>query len=63
MGSSATEKKRSVKIKLSLSTPRRQIGGAEVERHSFLTWTLDGGEWTTTRPGRFIPQVNNPSSH
>lgn len=63
MGSSATVKEGSVKVKLSMFTPRRQIGGAEIKRHSFLTWALDGGEWANSRPDHFIPQVNNPSSH
>jgi hypothetical protein len=31
---------------LFLSTPWRLIGGAEVELHSFLIWTLDGGDWS-----------------
>jgi len=60
MGCSVTGKKGSVKVKVSMFKPRRQIGGAEVERHSFLTWALDGGEWATSSSGRFIPQVNNP---
>jgi len=29
--------------------------GAEVYLHSFLTWAVDGGEWLTSRPGRFTP--------
>ena len=41
-------------IKLSLSTPKRHIGGAEVQLHSFLTSSLDGREWSTSRPSRFI---------
>ena len=29
--------------------------GIEVYLHLFLTSTLDGCEWLTSRPGRFIP--------
>jgi hypothetical protein len=29
--------------------------GMEVYLHSFLTSALDGGEWLTSRPGRFTP--------
>jgi len=28
----------------------------DVEFHIFLTSALDGGEWSTSRPGRFIPR-------
>jgi hypothetical protein len=41
--------------KFSLSTPWRYIGGVEVYVHVSLTSALDGGEWLTSRPGRFIP--------
>ena len=37
------------------STPIMRIGGAEVQPHSFLTWTLYGDMWLNSRPGRFIP--------
>ena len=30
-------------------------GGAEVLFHSFLTLAVDGGEWSTSLPGRFNP--------
>jgi hypothetical protein len=40
-------------VKLSLSTPRRHIGEVEVQLHSFLTSALDGGEWSSSSPGRF----------
>jgi hypothetical protein len=36
--------RREVKVKLSLSTLRRNIRGVEVQLHSFLTLALDGGE-------------------
>jgi len=29
--------------------------GGEVQLHSVLTLTLDGGQWSTSHPGRFIP--------
>jgi hypothetical protein len=44
-----------VKAKLSLSTPRRRIVGVEVQLHSFLTSALDGGKWSTSSFGHFIP--------
>jgi len=28
-----------------------------------LTSALDGGEWSPSRPGRFIPGVRAPSTH
>jgi hypothetical protein len=33
------------KVEWSLSMPRRHIGGAEVQLHSFTASALDGGEW------------------
>jgi hypothetical protein len=36
-------------VNLSLSTPRRRVGGVEVLLYSFLTSALDGGEWLTSR--------------
>jgi hypothetical protein len=30
--------------------------GVEVESCSFLTSELDGGDWSTSWPGRFIPE-------
>jgi hypothetical protein len=42
-------------VKLSLSTPWRHTGRAEVLLHLFLTSTLDGGEWSNSFPGRFTP--------
>jgi hypothetical protein len=39
-------------------------GGIEVQLHSFLTSALDGGEWSTSRLGRFTPgkECQYPSS-
>ena len=30
----------------------KECGGVEVQLHSFLTWALDGAEWSALRPGR-----------
>jgi len=37
-----------VKVKLSLSTPLRYVGGVEVQLHSIFILVLDGGEWSTS---------------
>jgi hypothetical protein len=37
--------------------------GVEVQLHGFLTSTLDGGERSASRPGRFIPTERVPSTH
>jgi hypothetical protein len=31
--------------------------GVEVSLHAFLTSTLDGGEWSASRPGRCTPSI------
>jgi len=31
-------------------------GGVEVYLHTFLTSTLDGGDWSASRLGRFYPR-------
>jgi hypothetical protein len=59
-----------IKIKLSLCflfnrAPRHE-GLLEEWRHSSthsLTWALDGGEWSASRPGRFIPRERAPVTH
>ena len=38
-----------------MSTTWRPVAGVEVYLHSFLTSAVDGGEWSTSRPGRFTP--------
>jgi hypothetical protein len=43
--------------------PWKRIGGVEVWFHEFLTSALDGGEWSTSRPGRFIPGVRASGSY
>jgi hypothetical protein len=50
----------SQKVKFSLSTPLRHIGGVEVWLHSFLTSELDGGEWLTSRPRPLYPRKRTP---
>ena len=45
-----------LKVKVSLCTPRRRIGGVGVLFHSFLTSELDGGDWSALCPYRFQPQ-------
>jgi len=30
--------------------------GVELQRHAFLTSALEGGEWSASHPGRFIPR-------
>jgi hypothetical protein len=48
-----------VKVKLPLRLTKHHIlktyGRVEVQLHAFLTSALDGGEWSRSRPGRFIP--------
>ena len=41
--------------------PWKHTGAAKVQLHSFLTWALDGGEWSTARPGHST-QGKNPST-
>jgi hypothetical protein len=35
--------------------PWRRIGEVDVELHAFLNSTIDGGEWSVSRSGRFTP--------
>jgi hypothetical protein len=37
--------------------------GVEVYLHAFLTSALDGGEWSTSRPGLFNPREKEPDTH
>jgi hypothetical protein len=37
--------------------------GAEIQLHAFLTSELDGGEWSASRPGRFIPTERTRGTH
>jgi hypothetical protein len=38
-------------------------GGVDVQIHIFLFSALVGGEWSASRPGRFIPGERAPGSH
>jgi hypothetical protein len=38
----------------------KAYGGADVQIHIFLTSTLDGGEWSVSRPWRFTPAERAP---
>jgi hypothetical protein len=48
------------KVKLSLWLTKchdmKMYWGVEVKLHVFLTSTLDGGEWSASNSGRFIPE-------
>jgi hypothetical protein len=37
--------------------------GVEVYLHAFLTSALDGGEWSTSRHGRFTPRERALGTH
>jgi hypothetical protein len=56
-----------VKVKLSLCLTKHHdmqvYWGAEVYLHAFLTSALDGGEWSSSRPGRFIPRERARGTH
>jgi hypothetical protein len=38
----------------------KAYGGVDVQIHIFLTSALVGGEWSTSRPGRFTPGKEPP---
>jgi hypothetical protein len=44
-----------VKVKQSLYTSWRRLGGEEYSSYSFSTSALDGGEWSASRSGRSLP--------
>jgi len=46
----------SLPLRFSSSTPWRHIGSVEGYLQSFLTSTLDCGEWLNSQPGRFTPR-------
>ena len=48
-----------VKTYLSLSTVKVH-GGVKVKLHSFLTFALDGGVWSSSLPGGFAPVEKSP---
>jgi hypothetical protein len=38
----------------------KEYGGVDVYIYIFLTLALVGGEWSASRPGRFIPGKERP---
>jgi hypothetical protein len=42
---------------------KKAYGGVDVYIHLFLTSALAGGEWSASRPGRFIPGERAPGTH
>jgi hypothetical protein len=47
------------KNKYHFPPPRHEdIGGVEVQLHSFLVSQVYGGKWSTSRSGHFIPEKN-----
>jgi hypothetical protein len=52
------------KLKLSHYTPWRRLGEKRYSSYSFSTPALDGGEWSTSRPGRALaPGERTPGTH
>jgi hypothetical protein len=41
----------------------KAYGGVDAYIHIFLTSALVGGEWSTSRPGRFTPGERAPGTH
>jgi hypothetical protein len=41
----------------------KAYGGMDVFIQAFLTYELAGGEWSASRPGRFIPGESAPGTH
>jgi len=39
------------------------MGGAEKERHTFLTTAFDGGEWSASRPDHYNPGERTSGGH
>jgi hypothetical protein len=53
-----------VKVKQSLYTPWRRLGGEEYSSYSFTTSALDGGEWSASHPRRALPPgERTPGTH
>jgi hypothetical protein len=54
-------------VKLSLYLTKyhamKTYGRVEVKLHAFLTSAPDGGEWSASRPGRFIPGESASRTH
>jgi hypothetical protein len=51
------------KLKLSHYTPRRRLGERRYSSYSSSTSTLDGGQWSASRPGRALPPGKIPPVH
>jgi hypothetical protein len=49
-----------VKLKLFHYTPCRCLGGEQYTAYSFSTSSVDGSEWSASRPGRALTQGNGP---
>jgi hypothetical protein len=45
-----------LKLKQSRTTPWRRLEERRYSSYSFTTSTLDGGEWSASRPGRALPR-------
>jgi hypothetical protein len=41
----------------------KTYGGVDMQIHVFFTSALIGGEWSASRPGRFIPRERAPGTH
>jgi len=50
-------------LNLCLLTPRRYIGGAELQLQSLLTSAPDGAKWPKSRRGSFYPRERNPGTN
>jgi len=50
-------------VKLSVCTPRKHMCGSELQFHSFLTWALDGENWSSWHTDRFITGKKASDSH
>jgi hypothetical protein len=49
-----------LKLKLSYYTPRMRFGERRCCSYSFSTSALDGGEWSSSRPGRTLAPGKGP---
>jgi hypothetical protein len=56
----ATDMQYSLKMNLFHYTLRRRLGERSYSFYSFSTSALDGGEWSTSRPGRALPPGKGP---
>jgi hypothetical protein len=69
-GNKGTSRRREIKVKVKLSlcfnwAPRHEgvLGEWRYSSTHSLTWALDGGEWSTSRPGRFTHRESAPGTH